>query len=48
MQAKAPVVMFLAETLANEARLDYVKDQIHFDKKFFVQRVNKGGGLVIY
>ena len=48
VQAKAPVVMFLVETLANEARLDYVKDRIHFDKKFFVQRVNKGGGLVIY
>ena len=33
VQAKAPSVMFLVETLANEARLDYVKDRIHFDKK---------------
>lgn len=24
--AKAPVVMFLAKTLADEARLDYMKD----------------------
>ena len=48
MQAKAPAVVFLAETLANEARLAYVKDQIRFDKKFFAQRVSKGGGLVIY
>lgn len=34
--AKAPAVMFLAKTLADEARLDYMKDRIHFDKKFFV------------
>lgn len=43
--------MFLAETLADEARLDYVKDQIHFNfkkKQKIVQRVNKGGGLVLY
>ena len=48
VQAKAPSVVFLAETLADEARLDYVKDHIQFDKKFFVQRVNNGGGLVLY
>ena len=48
VKAKAPSVVFLAETLADEARLDYVKDQIHFDKKFFVQRINKGGGLVLF
>lgn len=48
VQAKAPSVVFLAETLADEARLDYVKDQICFDKKFFVQRINKGGGLVFF
>ena len=46
--AKAPAVVFLAETLADEARLEYVKDQIRFDKKFVVQRVNRGGGLVLY
>lgn len=40
--------MFLAETLADEAGLDYVKDRIRFDKKFFMQRINKGGGLVMY
>ena len=48
VQAKAPTVVFLAETLADEARLDYVKDRIRFDKKNFVQRINKGGGLVMY
>ena len=40
--------MFLAETLVDEARLEYVKDRIRFDKKFVVQRVNRGGGLVAY
>ena len=48
VQAKAPSVVFLAETLVDEARLDYVKDRIRFDKKFFVQRVTRGGGLVLY
>ena len=48
MKAKAPSVVFLAETLVDEARLDYVKDRICFDKKFFVQRINKGGGLVLF
>ena len=48
VQAKAPAVVFLAETLADEARLEYVKDRIRFDKKFFVQRINRGGGLVVY
>ena len=48
VQAKAPTVVFLAKTLANEARLEYVKDWIRFDKKFVVQRINKGGGLVVY
>ena len=48
VQAKGLAVMFLAETLADEARLDYVKDRIHFDIKFFVQRENRGGGLVLY
>lgn len=47
-QAKASTVVFLAKILANEARLDYVKDRIWFDKKFFVQRITKGGGLVMY
>uniref|UniRef100_A0A7N2L959 Uncharacterized protein n=1 Tax=Quercus lobata TaxID=97700 RepID=A0A7N2L959_QUELO len=48
VQAKAPSVVFLAEILADEARLDYVKDHIQFDKKFFAPRVNNGGGFVLY
>ena len=31
VQAKAPTLVFLAETLVDEARLDYVKDQIRLD-----------------
>ena len=36
VQAKAPTLVFLAETLVDEARLDYVKDRIHLDRKFAV------------
>ena len=48
MTVKAPAIVFLAETLADKARLDYVKDRICFDKKFVVQRIHRGGGLVLY
>ena len=48
VQAKDPAVVFLVEILADEARLEYVKDRIRFDKKFVVHRVNRGGGLVAY
>ena len=48
VQAKAPTLVFLAQTLVDEARLDFVKDRIRFDKKNFVQRINKGGALVMY
>ena len=48
VQAKAPAVMFLAKTLADEARLDYVKERIRFDHKHVVPRITRGGGLVLY
>ena len=48
VQAKAPLLVFLAETWADEARLNYVKDRIRFDQKFFVERINKGGGLALF
>ena len=48
VKAKTLSVAFLAETLVDVARLNYVKDRIRFDKKFFVQRINKGGGLVLF
>ena len=46
--AKAPAVVFLAETLADEARLEYMKNRIQFDKKCVVERINRGGGLVLF
>ena len=48
VQAKVPLLVFLAETWADEARLNYVKDRIRFDQKFFVERINKGGGLALF
>ena len=48
VQVKAPLLVFLAETWADEARLNYVKDRIRFDQKFFVGRINKGGGLALF
>ena len=48
VKAKTPSVAFLTKTLVEVARLNYVKDRIRFDKKFFVQRINKGGGLVLF
>ena len=47
-QAKALSLMFLAKTQADEARLNYVQSRIQFDQKIFVERINKGGGLVLF
>ena len=33
--------------MADEARLNYVQIRIQFDQKFFVERINRGGGLVL-
>ena len=48
VQAKAPSLVFLAETWADDERLNYVQERIRFDQKFFVRRINRGGGLVLY
>ena len=48
VQAKAPSLVFLAETWADEARLNYVQSRIQFDQKSFVERINRGGGLVLF
>ena len=48
VQAKARSLVFLAETWVDEARLNYVQSRIQFDQKFFVERINKGGGLVLF
>ena len=48
VQKKAPLLVFLAEIWVDETRLNYVKDRIWFDQKFFVERINKGGGLALF
>ena len=48
VQAKALIVVFLAETLADEARLDYVKERIRFDHKHVDPRITRGGALVLF
>ena len=37
--AKDPSVVFLAETLTNEARLEFIQNSINFDHRFVVRKV---------
>ena len=48
VRAKDPSVMFLAETLTNDARLEVIQNSINFDHKWVVPRVGRSGGLVLY
>ena len=48
IRAKDPSVVFLAETWADEGRLQEIKRKIEFDNLFFVERNNRGGGLALY
>ena len=48
IQAKDPSVVFIAETWADEARLDRTLSKINFDQKWVVPRQNRGGGLVLF
>ena len=40
--------MFVAETWTNEARPKKIKQNLQFDHMFFVPRIHRGGGLVLY
>ena len=40
--------MFLAETLTNEARLEFIQSSIGFDHWWVVPRVGRGGGLDLF
>ena len=40
--------MFIAKTLADEARLDMIQQNIDFECKWVVLRVGHGGGLVLF
>ena len=48
IRAKDPSIVFLAETWADEARLDRVLHNINFDNKWEVCSGRKGGGLVLF
>ena len=48
IRAKDPFVVFLAETLTDEARLNTVQRNIEVDHRWVVQREGRGGGLVLF
>lgn len=48
IRAKDPPVVFLVETLTDEARLEVVQRSIDFDHRWVVPRVGRNGGLVLY
>ena len=45
---KFPAMVFLTETLTNDARLEFVQSSIGFDHRCVVPRVGRSGGLVLY
>lgn len=46
--AKDPSIMFIADTMADEAMLDTIQQNIDFENKWVVPRVGHGGGLVFF
>lgn len=48
VQPKDLSVVFLAETLTDDARLKFIQRSIYFDHRWVVLRVGKSGGLVLY
>ena len=40
--------MFIVETLAEEARLDTIQQNLDFENKWVVSRVGHGDGLVLF
>ena len=48
VQAKDPFVVFIVETLADEARLDMIQANLDFEHKWVVPRVGHGGGLALF
>ena len=41
-------MVFLAETLTDDARIEFVQSSIGFDYRWVVPRVGRSGGLVLY
>ena len=48
VRAKDPSVVFLAETLTDDARLEFIQSSINFDHRWVVLKVGRSGGLVLY
>ena len=48
IRAKDPTVVFLAEMLTDDARLEFVQRSIGFDHRWVVPRVGRGARLVLY
>ena len=48
IRAKDPSVVFIAETQAEEARLDTIQQNLDFENKWVVPKVGHGGGLVLF
>ena len=48
IRAKDPSIVFLAETLTEEARLEFIQNSINFDHQWVVPKVGHSGGLVLY
>ena len=48
IRAKDPSILFLAETLVDEARLEFVQSTIGFDHRWVVSKEGRGGGLVLF
>ena len=46
--AKDPFVVFIAKTLADEARLDMIQANLDFENKWVVPKVRHGGGLALF
>ena len=48
IQAKDPSIVFLAETMVDDVRLQIVQSNIGFDHRWVVPREGRGGGLVLF
>ena len=48
IRVKDPAVVFLAKTLTDDARLEFVQSSIGFYHRWVIPRVRRSGGLVLY
>ena len=48
IRAKDPFIVFLAETLIDDARLELVQRNINFNHRLVVLREGRGRGLVLF